>query len=50
MELGAYNNVGYSRAEKLFQIQATKRAEYARVIMMEVARISDHLTFLREWN
>ena len=41
------NNVGYSRAvEKLFQIQATKRAEYARVIMMEVARISDHLTCL----
>ena len=41
------NNVGYSRAvEKLFQIQPTKRAEYARVIMMEVARISDHLTCL----
>lgn len=41
------NNVGYSQAvEKLFQVQPTKRAEYARVIMMEVSRISDHLTCL----
>ena len=41
------NNVGYSQAiEKLFGVGATKRAEYARVIMMEVSRISDHLTSL----
>ena len=41
------NNIGYSRAvEKLFQIQPTKRADYARVIMMEISRISDHLTCL----
>jgi NADH-quinone oxidoreductase subunit D len=41
------NNVGYSQTiEKLFQVKPTKRAEYARVIMMEVARISDHLTCL----
>lgn len=41
------NNVGYSQAvEKLFQVKPTQRAEYARVIMMEVSRISDHLTSL----
>ena len=41
------NNVGYSQGvEKLFQIKPTKRAEYARVIMMEISRISDHLTCL----
>ncbi|MBL0691708.1 MAG: NADH-quinone oxidoreductase subunit D [SAR324 cluster bacterium] len=39
------NNCGYSMAvEKLFGIHTPKRAEYARVIMMEVSRISDHMT------
>ncbi|KAK3584216.1 hypothetical protein CHS0354_035297 [Potamilus streckersoni] len=39
------NNVGYSMAvEKLFSVEVPKRAEYARVIMMEVSRIADHLT------
>lgn len=39
------NNVGYSMAvEKLLGIEVPKRAEYARVIMMEVARIADHVT------
>lgn len=41
------NNCGYSMAvEKLFGIEVPKRAEYARVIMSEVSRISDHLTCL----
>ena len=41
------NNVAYSMAvEKLFDIVPPRRAEYARVIMMEVSRIADHLTCL----
>lgn len=41
------NNCAYSMAvEKLFGIYVPKRAEYARVIMMEIARISDHMTCL----
>ena len=41
------NNVGYSMTvEKLFQVHPPRRAEYARVIMMEVSRVSDHLTCL----
>ena len=41
------NNVGYSMAvEKLFGIEVPRRAEYARVIMMEISRITDHLTCL----
>ena len=41
------NNVGYSMTvEKLFGIKVPPRAEYARVIMMEVSRIADHLTCL----
>lgn len=39
------NNCAYSMGvEKLFGINVPKRAEYARVIMMEVSRISDHMT------
>ena len=39
------NNCGYSMAvESLFGIEVPKRAEYARVIMSEISRISDHLT------
>ena len=41
------NNVGYSMAvEKLFGLEVPRRAEYARVIMMEISRITDHLTCL----
>ena len=39
------NNVGYSMAvEKLFDLEVPRRAEFARVIMMEISRITDHLT------
>ncbi len=39
------NNVGYSiAAEKLFSIEVPRRAEFTRVIMMEISRITDHLT------
>ncbi|HUJ73823.1 MAG TPA: NADH-quinone oxidoreductase subunit D [bacterium] len=39
------NNVGYALAvEKLFQVQAPPRAQFARVIMSEISRITDHLT------
>ena len=39
------NNVGYAMAvEKLFGVEVPPRAEYARVIMMEISRITDHLT------
>jgi NADH-quinone oxidoreductase subunit D len=41
------NNVGYSMTvEKLFGIEVPRRAEFARVIMMEISRITDHLTCL----
>lgn len=41
------NNCCYSMAvEKLFAIEVPRRAEYARMIMMEVSRISDHMTCL----
>ncbi len=39
------NNVGYALAcEKLFDVEAPRRAQFARVIMSEVSRITDHLT------
>lgn len=39
------NNIGYSMAvEKLFGIEAPRRAEFTRVIMAEISRITDHLT------
>ncbi|MEE8395939.1 MAG: NADH-quinone oxidoreductase subunit D [bacterium] len=39
------NNVGYSMAvEKLFDLEIPRRAEFTRVIMMELSRITDHLT------
>ncbi len=39
------NNVAYAMAvEKLLGLQITERAEYIRVIMSEISRISDHLT------
>ncbi len=39
------NNCAYSMAvEKLFDIEVPRRAEYARVIMMEISRIADHMT------
>ncbi len=38
------NNMGWHMtAEKLLGIEVPKRAQYIRVIMMELARISDHL-------
>lgn len=41
------NNVGYALAvEKLLGIQAPERAQYIRVIVGEISRISDHLTCL----
>ncbi len=41
------NNIGYSMAvEKLFGIEAPPRAQYTRVIMGEISRITDHLTCL----
>ena len=40
-------NIGYSMAvEKLYGIQAPPRAEFTRVIMGEISRITDHLTCL----
>ena len=39
------NNVGYALAvEKLFDMEVPRRAQFARVIMSEVSRITDHLT------
>ena len=39
------NNVGYSLAvEKLFDLEVPRRAQFARVIMCEISRITDHLT------
>jgi NADH-quinone oxidoreductase subunit D len=41
------NNIGYALAvEKLLGIAAPERAQYLRVIVGEIARICDHLTFL----
>ena len=41
------NNVGYALAvEKLLGIEAPERAQYIRVIVGEMARIADHLTYL----
>src|SRR5690606_26897709 len=38
------NNFGWHLTmEKLLQIEVPKRAQYIRVIMMELARISDHI-------
>lgn len=38
------NNIGYQlTVEKLLGIQTTKRIDYMRVIVMELARIADHL-------
>ena len=38
------NNIGYVLAvEKLIQVEVPKRVDYMRVIMMELARIADHL-------
>ncbi|RMD93586.1 MAG: NADH-quinone oxidoreductase subunit D [Calditrichaeota bacterium] len=39
------NNVAYAMAvEKLLDLEITERAKYIRVIMMEISRITDHLT------
>jgi len=39
------NNVGYALAvEKLFDVEIPRRAQFARVIMSEISRITDHLT------
>lgn len=39
------NNVGYALAvEKLFDLEVPRRAQFARVIMCELSRITDHLT------
>ena len=39
------NNVGYSMAvEKLFDLEVPRRAEFTRVIMSEISRVTDHLT------
>mgnify|MGYP000257924464 CR=1 FL=1 len=41
------NNVGWCLTiEKLLQVRVPKRAEYIRVIMSEISRVSDHLTCL----
>jgi len=41
------NNVGYVMTlEKLMEIKVPERAQYIRVIMSELSRISDHLTAL----
>jgi NADH-quinone oxidoreductase subunit D len=41
------NNVGWCLTiEKLLQIEVPKRAQYVRVIMSEISRVSDHLTCL----
>ncbi|CAG5012465.1 NADH-quinone oxidoreductase subunit 4 [Dyadobacter sp. CECT 9275] len=38
------NNLGWHMTvEKLLQVEVPKRAQYIRVIMMELARISDHI-------
>src|ERR1035437_928562 len=38
------NNMGWHMAvEKLFKIEVPKRAQYLRVIIMELSRIADHL-------
>ena len=38
------NNIGYMMAvEKLAQIKVPKRVDYMRIIMMEMARIADHI-------
>jgi len=39
------NNVGWAMAvEKLLELEVPKRAEYVRVIVSEMSRITDHLT------
>jgi len=39
------NNFGYTAAvEKLLGIQCTERADYIRIIMSEISRVTDHLT------
>src|SRR5258708_37371367 len=39
------NNVGFALAvEKLLGIEAPERAQYLRVVMSEISRITDHLT------
>jgi NADH-quinone oxidoreductase subunit D len=44
---GASNNLGYIlTVEKLCGVKATKRAEYVRVILAELTRISSHLVWL----
>jgi len=41
------NNVGYAMAvEKLLGLTIPERAQYLRVIVGEIARISDHLTYM----
>ena len=41
------NNVGWClTVEKLLEIEVPKRAQYVRVIMSEISRVSDHLTCL----
>lgn len=41
------NNVGWCLTiEKLLQIEVPKRAQYLRVIMSEISRVTDHLTCL----
>ncbi len=41
------NNLGYvMTVEKMFGLQVPERAQYIRVIMSELSRISDHLTCL----
>ena len=41
------NNVGWClTVEKLLEIEVPKRAQYIRVIMSEISRITDHLTCL----
>jgi len=41
------NNVGYALAvEKLLDVQAPERAQYLRVLVGELARVADHLTYL----
>src|ERR1041385_922479 len=39
------NNVGWAMAvEKLMELEVPKRAEYVRVIVSEMSRMTDHLT------